>query len=111
MEAEHSYMQAGIEEKILSELKGQSGESVSIDQGWQKRGAAMNSINGHSSMIGELSKKVISYDVRIKGGSRTCLYSYKNKTNAKRSRLQNEPRRIFQINGEYIRRVNPEKSN
>ena len=37
MEAEHSCMQAGIEEKILSELKGQSGESVSIDQGWQKK--------------------------------------------------------------------------
>ena len=27
MEAEHSCMQAGIEEKILSELKGQSGET------------------------------------------------------------------------------------
>ena len=36
MEAEHSCMQAGIVEKILSELKGQSGESVSIDQRWQK---------------------------------------------------------------------------
>ena len=33
----YSCMQAGIEEKILSELKGQSGESVSIHQGWQKR--------------------------------------------------------------------------
>ena len=38
MEAEHSCMQAGIEEKIFSELKGQSGESVSFDQGSQKRG-------------------------------------------------------------------------
>ena len=83
MEAEHSCMQAGIEEKILSELKGQSGESVSIDQGWQKRGAPMNSMSGHSSMIGELSKKVISYYVRIKGGCRTCLYSYKNKQTPK----------------------------
>ena len=27
IEAEHSCMQAGIEEKILSELKGQSGET------------------------------------------------------------------------------------
>ena len=83
MEAEHSCMQAGIEEKILSELKGQSGESVSIDQGWQRRGAAMNSMSGHSSMIGELSKKVISYDVRVKGGCRTCLYSYENKQTPK----------------------------
>ena len=83
MKAEHSCMQAGIEEKILSKLKGQSGESVSIDQGWQKRGAAMNCMSGHSSMIGELSKKVISYDVRIKGGCRTCLYSYKNKQTPK----------------------------
>ena len=83
MEAEHSCMQAGIEEKILSELKGQSGESVSIDEGWQKKGAAMNSMSGHSPMIGELSKKVISCGVRIKGGCRTCLYSNKNKQTPK----------------------------
>ena len=83
MEAEHSCMQAGIEEKILSELKGQSGESVSINQGWQNRGVAMNSMSGHSLMIGELSKKVMSYNVHIKGGCRTCLYSYKNKQTAK----------------------------
>ena len=83
MEAEHSCMQAGIEEKILSELKGRSGESVSIGQGWQKRGAAMNSTSGHSSMIGELSKKGVSYDVRIKGGYKTCLYSYKNEQTPK----------------------------
>ena len=45
MQAEYSCMHAGIEEKILSELKGQFGGSVSIDQGWQKRGAMMNSMS------------------------------------------------------------------
>ena len=43
----------------------------------------MNSRSGHSLMISELSKKVISYDVHIKGGCRTCLYSHKNKQTPK----------------------------
>ena len=66
MEAEHSCIQAGIEEKILSELKGQSGESVSIDQGWQKRGAAMNSMRHCYSMTFIDDRRIIKESHKLR---------------------------------------------
>ena len=67
--AEHSCIQAGIEEKILSELKGQSGESVSIDQGWQKRGAAMNSMRHCYSMTFIDDRRIIKESHKLR-----CAY-------------------------------------
>ena len=60
-EATENCEKAAIEEISLSREQNLPGQSVSVDQGWQKRGVGMNSRSGHSSMIGELSKKVIDY--------------------------------------------------
>ena len=59
------------------------GQSVSIDQDWQKWGVGMNSRSGHSSMIGEFSKKVIDYQVKVKAGCRICEFSKRNKISTK----------------------------
>ena len=74
-EAKESCARGRGEEKCLSSVSGLSGESVSVDQGWQKRRTAMNSRSGHSSMIGELSKKIFDYEVKIKTGCKTCEHS------------------------------------
>ena len=57
-EATESCEKAAIEEISLSREQNLPGRGVSVDQGWQKRGAGMNSRSGHTSIIGELSKKV-----------------------------------------------------
>ena len=57
-EAKESCARGCCEEKCLSSEAGLPGESVSVDQGWQKRGTAMDSRSGYFSMIGELSKNI-----------------------------------------------------
>ena len=45
-------------EKYLSSEARLPFESVSVDQGWQKRGTAINSRSGHFSMIGGCLKNI-----------------------------------------------------
>ena len=82
-EATESCEKAAIEEISLSREQILTGQSVFVDQSWQKRGVGMNSRSGHSSMIGELSKKVIDYQVKVKAGCRTCESAKRNKISPK----------------------------
>ena len=43
----------------------------------------MNSRSGHSSMIGDLSKKVTDYQVKVKAGCRICESAKRNKISVK----------------------------
>ena len=67
------------EERLLTrnDLKGNDGISVSFDQAWQKRGRAINSKSGHSSVIGERAGKIVDYEVKIKG-CRVCDITVRN---------------------------------
>ena len=69
-----------IEEELLftgNDLKGNDGISVSFDQVWQKRGKAMNSKSGHSSVTGEKARKIVDYEVKIKR-CRVCHIAVRN---------------------------------
>ena len=69
-----------IEEEVLStrnDLKGNDGISVSFDQAWQKRGKAMNSKSGHSSVICEKARKIVDYEIKIKS-CRVCDIAVRN---------------------------------
>ena len=78
-EAKISYKRATEEELLLTrnDLKGNDGISVSFDQVWQKRGKAMNSKSGHSSVIGEKAGKIVDYEVKIKS-CRVCDIAVRN---------------------------------
>ena len=74
-----------IEEEVIltrndlkgNDLKGNDGITVSFDQAWQKRGKAMNSKSGHSSVIGEKPGKIVDYEVKIKS-CRVCDIAVRN---------------------------------
>ena len=71
-----------IEEELLltrHDLKGNDGISVSFDQAWQKRGKALNSKSGHSSVIGEKAGKIVDYEVKIES-CRVCDIAVRNST-------------------------------
>ena len=78
-EAKISCKKAIEEELLLSrnDLKGNDGISVSFDQAWQKRGKAMNSKSGHSSVIGEKAGKIVDYEVKIKS-CKVCDIAVRN---------------------------------